>query len=89
MFMVALSAREATGEMDVLNRIIRTNTKIKPETDWNRKITITATRMPNPMIHLCQRFASASPVQNGAATSVTRGGIPVSKPICAPLKESS
>jgi hypothetical protein len=87
MFMVALSAREATGEMNVLYKMIRAKTKRNPENDGSRKLTITATRMPRPMIRLCQCFESASPVQNGAATSVTRGGIPVNKPICAPLKE--
>ena len=37
------------------------------------------------MINLWRCVESASPVQIGAPNKVIKGGMPVNKPICAPL----
>src|SRR6266545_7873562 len=71
MVMVALSAREEIGERNVLNKMIAPKTTAKLVRDGNRNMTKTATMIPKLITHLCHRFESAMPVQEGAAIRVT------------------
>ena len=87
--MVALSARDGTGEMKVLNTMMSSKNKDKAcerleQEDHDQ--TSQESQAPSPI------YASAlnlpDPVQKGEATKVIKGGIPVSKPICVPVKSS-
>ena len=86
MYRVALSARGEIGAKKILRMIPRA--KIAPNA--RRKGNAAMAMIPISMVTLMpsrwRRVESARPVHSGAPIRVISGVMPVSRPICVPLK---
>jgi hypothetical protein len=87
MNIVALSAKDMTGEKKTLDRIARANKSMKVLKKGKRTSPEITTNKERLMIGLCLFVRSANPVRRGRLTSVTNGAIPASSPIWAPVKD--